>query len=277
MTRKRTNTQMFALSGRPPGTLDVGGGRYRLVRVFKHDFYAATCLYERLGGPAETLPRIVVKLYRTQPFFGLPMAWMGQFLRDHEEGIYAALADVPGVPQWLGRVGRNGYALEYIDGRPLDHVKRPPAGFFDALRAIFDAIHARGVCYCDGNKRSNILIREDGAPFLIDYQIAFRRRDDLPRPFRGIWRRVIEYFQRRDLYHLYKHKRRMARDELTDEELRLSRGRGLLHTIHRGLTDPYRYLRRRLLGRQYRKGALVSPTADLEDHYQPEKATWRKA
>ena len=46
--------------------------------------------------------------------------------------------------------------------------------------------------------------------------------------------------------------------------------------LHRKLTKPYRRLRRAFLRKQHETGALQSPTADLEDHYQPEKETWRK-
>jgi hypothetical protein len=86
---------------------------------------------------------------------------------------------------------------------------------------------------------------------------------------------VVRYVADRDLYHLYKHKRRLAPAELTPEEGALSRQRGGLHALHRAVTTPWRSVRRWFLRRQYEKGALVSPTGQLEDHHQPEKATWR--
>ena len=46
MPRKSKNTQMFALPAGPSELLQVAGANYRLTRVFKHDFWAATCLYE---------------------------------------------------------------------------------------------------------------------------------------------------------------------------------------------------------------------------------------
>ena len=285
MERRRHNVQLFALAEPPPGSIDLGGGTYRLARVFKHDFFAATCLYERRdarnGAKAEGLPsaglaRVVVKFGRRQDFCGLPLAWYAGMLRDREEAIYGLLAGIPGVPRWMGRIGRTGYAIEYVEGRALDQPPAPPTGFFDDLRRIFDAIHARGVAYCDANKRSNILIAEDGRPFLIDYQIAIRRRDDLPRPLRAVVRAAVDYMCRKDLYHLYKHKRRISPSELTSEEEALSRRRGCLHSMHAAIAGPYRRLRRLFLRRQHEAGRLVSPTADREDRCQPEKGTWRK-
>ena len=280
MRRKSRNTQMFALRDVPPRTLAVADARYRLVRVFKHDFLAATCLYEthpddagaRAGAPA----KIVVKLGRTQPFLGLPKAWAGRLLRDHEEAIYRALGGIEGVPRWIARVGPAGCAIEFIEGTPLDHVDAPPPGFFNRLRALLDAIHARGVGYADANKRSNILIGPDGRCFLVDYQIALRRRDDLPWPLRSLAAAAVQYVARRDLYHLYKHKRRISPHELTAPEEVLSRQRAGLHWLHRKLTKPWRAFRRRFLRQQYQAGQLDSPTAPLEDHPQPEKQTWRE-
>jgi hypothetical protein len=221
------------------------------------------------------MPNLVVKFGREQSFCGFPLAWLGEWNRNHEEAIYARLAGVRGVPRWGGRVGAYGYAIEYIDGLPLDHYEHPPARFFDGLREIFDTLHARGVAYGDANKRSNILVGPGGQPYLIDYQISIRTRADLPLIGAAIGV-AVRYLCRKDLYHLYKHKRRLAPEELTPEEDALSRDRGGLHLLHRKLTKPYRALRRRFLHKQYQKGQLVSPTAQLEDHVQPEKETWRK-
>ncbi len=269
-----TNTQLFALAQAPPRSLRVGEGTYALEKVFKHDFFAATALYAKLDGAG--FPRVVVKFGRTQPFCGLPMCWYGQWLRRHEEAIYAALAGVEGIPRWAGRVGDASYAIQYIHAAPLDHLDAPPPGLFDKLARIFRQMHARGVAYCDANKRSNILVDRQGQPWLVDFQISLRARTGWPAPLRGLIAAVIRYAQRADVYHLYKHKRRMARSELTPEEELLSRRRGLLHTIHRKATDPWRALRRRFLRKQTREGRLLSPSARLEDHHQPEKATWRE-
>ena len=273
MPSRRHNTQLFALPAPPPEQIDAGGASYRLVRVFKHDFFAATCLYEATA-PAE-ISRIVVKLYRTQPFCGLGLAWLGRASRDHERAIYAALAGVAGVPRWVGCVGQAGCAMEYIDAPPVDRLDSPPPGYFDRMRAVLDAVHARGVAYVDANKLSNMLAGPEGQAFLIDFQIALRRRDDWPAPARALLGRIVRYLQDRDIYHLYKHKRRLAPDELTEEQDRLSRSRGRWHAIHRKLTKPYRAIRRRFLRRQHRTGRLVSPTADIEDQHQPEKDTWK--
>lgn len=264
---------MYALPEPPPETVKVGGCEYRLVRVFKHDFFAATCLYE--AAASAEFSKVVVKFSRTQPFCGVPLDWLGRLMRRHEQDIYRALADIEGVPRWVGCVDEASCAIEYIDAAPLDHLDAPPPGFFDRLLDVLGAIHARGVAYSDANKRSNILVDAAGRPFLVDYQIAFRRRDDWPWPIRPLLALAARYVQRSDIYHVYKHKRRLSPNEMTEMERDISRRRGRLHTLHRTLTTPWRHFRRRFLRKQYQAGLLESPTADLEDHPQPEKATWR--
>jgi hypothetical protein len=275
MAQRSRNVQMFALRHSPPETVTVAGAVYRLVRVFKHDFYAATCLYEATG-PAE-VPKIVVKFGRENDFCGLPLDWLGRWNRSREQSIYRALEGVVGIPRWMGRLGELGYAIEYIESRPLDHQPPPPPGFFDALHDLFKTVHARGVAYCDSNKRSNILVGVDDRPYLIDFQISFRYGDDLPWPIRPIVRTAFHYMCGKDIYHLFKHKRRISPDELRPEEEALSRRRTGLHLVHRKIAKGYRAIRRRFLRTQHQKGQLVSPTAELEDHFQPEKGTWRKS
>jgi hypothetical protein len=265
---------MFALRQPPPREIRLTGATYRLERVFKHDFFAATCLYVTDEREVE-YPRVVVKFGREQDFLGLPADWLGVWNRRREESIYRRLAGVEGTPKWIGRVGWTGYAIEYLDAVPLDHLDAPPPGFFDRLRKLMDAIHTRGVGYCDANKRSNILVGPDGNPYLVDFQLSLRRRENWPWPWRQLVNRVVDYIIERDLYHIYKHKRRLVPDELTPEEDALSRKRTGLHWLHRKLTKPWRMVRRRFLARQHREGRLQSPTAELEDHHQPEKATWR--
>lgn len=275
MPRRSKNTQLFALRNAPPETLTLRELTYRRTRVFKHDFFAATCLYEAVESQRAAIPRVVVKFGRTQEFWGMPLDWYGKWLCMHERDIYSHLAGVPGVPRWAGCVDDATYAIEYIDAKPLDHLDVPPPGFFDRLLEIFTQMHRRGVAYCDANKQSNILVDADGRPFVIDFQISIHRRDNWPWPLRSISALIVRFAQRADIYHLYKHKRRLAPQELTAEEERLSRRRGRMHMLHRKLSARWREMRRRFLRKQYKAGRLESPTAKLEDHHQPEKETWR--
>jgi len=275
MTQRRHNTQLFALPEPPPDHLTVGGREYRLAKVFKHDFFAATALYEADDAP----DRLVVKFGRVQNFCGLPGAWLGRALRAREQHFHRRADGIDGIQRWVVQLSDTAYALAYIEGRTLDTFESPPqpGEFFDALRAMLDALHARQAAYGDLNKRSNILVTPEGRPGLIDFQISVVHDPHAHRLWRWLSRRWVAYLQRMDLYHLYKHKRRMAREHLRPEEEALSRRRGRIIWLHRRLVTPIRRLRRAFLTRRHRAGKLVSPSAHLEDHHQPEKATWRES
>jgi len=277
MSGRGKNSRMFALSSVPPREIHIAGFDYSLIRVFKHDFWAATCLYGSESTGAE-FNRAVVKFSRRRSFAGLPLETVGRWLVSREEAMYARLGGITGIPRWIDRLSSHSFAIEYIDGNPLDHYCGDdlPDDFFDRLKGIIEEIHGRGIAYVDANKKSNILVRPDGSPALIDFQISLAYRPDWMFPLRNITERVIGYLQSKDMYHLYKHKRRMVPELLTPGEEAVSRHRSLLHKMHRRLSKLYRNLRRNYLGKKYHSGELASPTAELENHYQPEKESWRR-
>jgi hypothetical protein len=45
MSSRRVDSQVSARDCLPPESLELAGATYSLVRVFKHDFFAATCFY----------------------------------------------------------------------------------------------------------------------------------------------------------------------------------------------------------------------------------------
>lgn len=229
-------------SAGPPATVRLRDGTYGLVEVLKHDFFAATALYDGPGG------RVVVKFGRRQSLFGLPLGWVGRWLCEHERGAYRLLADVPGVPRVLEADAPDLLAHEYIPGGPLDPARPPPDTFFPALERLVAAIHARGMAYVDLEKRSNIIMDEQGRPWLVDFQISWcwpgRYWARTP-PAR--W--LLSQLQRGDRYHLLKHWRRLRPDQLTAEQLEASRRRPWAVGGHTRLTRPLTLLRRWLLRR----------------------------
>lgn len=80
---------MFALSGKPPVTLEIDGLQYRLGQVFKHDFWAAACLYVCDDASAK-FKKVVVKFGREHSFGLLAMRWIGCAMVAHECDIYGA-------------------------------------------------------------------------------------------------------------------------------------------------------------------------------------------
>lgn len=216
---------------------------YRFVKLFKHDFFAATGLYEE----GDTRRLAVLKIQRTYPLFGLPMRWLGARVAGHETGVLERLQGIAGVPDYLGRWGTTGFLHAFVPGEPLRGEMAFTPQFFQELRELLAAIHGRHVAYVDTNKRENILMGEDGHPWLIDFQISFWAKKGERDNFLALW--ALRRLQRADWYHFYKHKTRLLPGACTPEEFAAAQRRGFLHTLHRLVAQPLIRLRRRFLTR----------------------------
>jgi len=124
----------------------------------------------------------------------LPLA--GGFRRwtlRNEAHVLAALDGLAGVPRLLA-AWRSGLVMEHVPGRLLTELRGTtvPAAVFDRLDALLAAIHGRGVAIGDLHRR-NILVDEQGAVGIIDFEIAFDER-------RGFLRRLTGSMQRLDRF-----------------------------------------------------------------------------
>lgn len=223
-----------------PSCLTVERAAFRHTKTFKHDFFAATGLYEGPQG------KVILKIGRVAPLFGLPLSWIGRLLARHEARLYALTQGVPGVPRFFGMHGKTGIVHEFVEGRPLKKDDAPADDFFPRLSAMLARIHALGAAYVDLEKRENILLGDDGSPHLIDFQISWH----VPANRGGeTWplRLVRDMLQASDRYHLLKHWRRQRPDQLPPEALADAVNIPFWIRWHRLLFRPLTLLRRRIL------------------------------
>jgi hypothetical protein len=231
-----------------PKQIELDGAVYRLVEVMKHDFFAATGSY-RACPPSKNreLPcRVVLKLAREQNFFGLPLAWLGRAVCDHEVSIIRHLAGLPQTPTLLARYATTGFIYEYIEGRSLKEQKQLPNHFCDELLGLIRRVHQHNIIYLDMNKRSNILIGADQKPYLIDFQISLHIGERFLCSKR-LAHSLHQMLQWADIYHLFKHKRKLCPQLLWPHEKQLSRQRTLWIRVHRMVATPLRRSRRVVL------------------------------
>ncbi|MCZ2398382.1 MAG: hypothetical protein LC135_00765 [Phycisphaerae bacterium] len=247
---------LYALrEARMPGSVWCEGRRFDHVETFKHDFFAATGLYrdEAAGALA------VLKLGRQTPLpLSVPAAWIGRFLTRREVRMYRALAGTPGVPRFIGVVGDEaGFLHEFIPGHPLGREERVSDTFFGELRELVRGLHARHMAYVDLNKRQNILVGDDGRPYLIDFQISLSLP---PVGWRGLppVRWLLARFQHGDWYHVLKHQRRLRPEQLSEDDRRVVERLSLWIRLHRLVARPLTQLRRRILRRLNRDGGSIA-------------------
>lgn len=229
----------------PPLIVEVDGVTYQRIEIFKHDSWAATALYEGGG------QKIVCKFNRKQSILGFPMRWLGRLLARREAYHFQRLADIPLVPRLFGTVYADGVALPntvahaFVAGHPLRADEKVDADFCDALIALFDEVHRRGMAYVDLHKRENVLVGDDGKPYLIDFQVSWTGNAE---PNRRGWISgwILRQMQAADRYHLQKHLSHLEPARFGTSEATHS-ARPWWIRIHRVFAQPLRGLRRRFL------------------------------
>ena len=174
------------------------------------------------------------------------LRWLARLLLRREANVLAAMSGIDGVPQLLA-ADRDLLVRTYLPGVPMQKGKpRDPAYFRRAAR-LLNKLHRAGVVHNDLAKEPNLLVRDDGTPAFVDFQLAWYA------PARGALFRRLGY---EDLRHLLKHKRTYCPQNLTGRELAILANPSLLSRIWMRTVKPvYLFITRRLLGWADREGA----------------------
>lgn len=163
----------------------------------------------------------MVKDYSKRPW--LYRIAVGMLSTRREELIYKKLQGLPGVPRLFGQLDRYALVVEYIPGKDASKVKPGLVGpdFFDKLEGAVNRIHERGIVLCDLRHVANIIVSDQGDPYLVDFCTAFERGSRW-----NIFKKWLYHlFHQDDLLGVIKVKKHLAPDLLSDEErTRLDRG-----------------------------------------------------
>ncbi len=152
---------------------------------------------------------------------------------------------IPGIPRVLARPARNIYFREYIDGVALPRAPTPPVEFFHELMRIVEQLHERGITHNDLHKEANVIVRPDGSPGLLDFQLS------LTLPKGSTLFRILARFDR---YHVVKNRRHRTKSPLTSREEELFRRTREIRDLHRRIVKrPMNLLTRRLFPKQLGK------------------------
>jgi RIO-like serine/threonine protein kinase len=137
--------------------------------------------------------------------------WARAFARRAAAREARALARLDGLDGVPRLVAWNGRVLErsYMPGHPMQVGKPCSPEYYRRALRLLAALHRRGIVHNDLAKEPNWLVRSDGTPALVDFQIAWTRG-------RRNW--LFRVLAREDLRHLLKHKRTYAPDHLSTRQ-----------------------------------------------------------
>ena len=187
-----------------------------------------------------------VRIVRDAKPASVGLRWLARKLLLREAKSLAALNDLDGVPQLL-EIDHAHLARSYVSGTPL-HISKPhDPEYFKKAATLLRRLHRLDVVHNDLAKEPNLLVRDDGSPALIDFQLAMFA------PRRGRLFRLLAY---EDLRHLLKHKRTYCAAHLTQRELAILDNPSPPSRIYMSIIKPvYLFITRRLLGWADREGA----------------------
>ena len=174
------------------------------------------------------------------------LAWLARGLMRREFRALSALQGITGVPQIIAN-DRTSLLRSYLSGIPMYEGRPDTAVFFNDAARLLRRIHRAGVAHNDLAKEPNILVRNDGTPAFVDFQLATFS------PKRG---RLFRAAAREDIRHLLKHKRTYRPDLLTSREQSILDTPSMPSRAWMALVKPiYLFVTRRLFGWSDREGA----------------------
>jgi RIO-like serine/threonine protein kinase len=174
------------------------------------------------------------------------LRWLARRMLRREARALAALSDIDGIAEVV-RIERDQLTRSYLDGAPMHHGKPTDPAYFKSAARLLRRIHRAGVAHNDLSKEPNFLVRDDGAPALIDFQLAWHSAG------RG---KLFRLAAREDLRHLLKHKRTYCPQQLTSREKTILANPGLAAVAWSKTVKPlYLFVTRTIMGWSDREGA----------------------
>ena len=174
------------------------------------------------------------------------LQWLARALLRREGRALAALSGIDGIPSLLD-LQPAALTRAYIAGEPL-YVARPHnALFYRQAARLLRQVHRSGVAHNDLAKEPNILVRDDGTPAFIDFQLA---------AYSNKRSKLFRIAAREDIRHLLKHKRTYRPDLLTTREHGILTSPSRFSRFWMAVIKPvYLFTTRRILGWSDREGA----------------------
>lgn len=174
------------------------------------------------------------------------LRWLARRLLHREASALAMLTDVEGFAELI-RLEPDLLMRSFLDGEPMQRGKPTDPAYFNSAARLLRKMHRAGVVHNDLAKEPNFLVRGDGKPAIVDFQIAWSSTDRS---------KLFRMAAREDLRHLLKHKRTYCPQQLTSRERTILATPGFVALAwSRSFKPVYQFVTRRILGWADREGA----------------------
>jgi hypothetical protein len=187
--------------------------------------------------------KAVVKDFSLNGFLFRSIA--GKFLVWREKKAYQKLQGIRGIPVFYGAVKGPALLIEEIPGRKLNAVHQTmgiPRQFYSDLRLLLEAVHNAGLAHCDLKREPNIIVGDDGMPYIVDWSASISKSEFGIFPLSLIFKRFV----RDDLNAIIKLKLKYNPELVSPEEKTNYLNRGLFERIIRDIRDRSRRLLKKI-------------------------------
>ncbi|MBW2029819.1 MAG: hypothetical protein JRH06_16245 [Deltaproteobacteria bacterium] len=187
--------------------------------------------------------RAVVKDFSSNGF--LYRNTIGRFLIWRETKAYRRLKGLEGVPRFYRVMDGLALVVEEIKGRSMEGLEDEitlSEDFFRSLKDLVKAVHDRGLAHCDLKRAPNVLMGEDGHPYIIDWCSAITRSEFRFFPLSLIYDRFLQD----DFNAIIKLQLRHCPDSVTSPELDRYHSRGRAERFIRNMRDRARAVLQRI-------------------------------
>jgi RIO-like serine/threonine protein kinase len=185
----------------------------------------------------------VVKDFSVNSFIFRNLA--GRFLTWREKKAYRKLKGMQGIPVLYGAMKGPALVMEKIHGKSLNTAHQAggiPQEFYAALVSLLDAIHNAGLAHCDLKREPNIIMGDDGKPYIVDWSASISKSEFGIFPLSLIFKRFV----RDDLNAVVKIKLKYNPELVTTEEKARYMDRGSFERVIRDLRDRSRRLLKKI-------------------------------
>ena len=105
---------------------------------------------------------------------------IGRILVWREKRAYGKLKGIKGVPTLYRIIDGLALVLEAIPGKNIESreaVAKLSDSFFEELRRLVENIHKHGLAHCDLKRAPNIILGDDGKPYIVDWAASISRSE----------------------------------------------------------------------------------------------------
>ncbi len=120
---------------------------------------------------------------------------VGRFLIWRESKAYRKLKGLKGVPEFYRTIKGLALIIEEIQGSDIEELEVISSlndEFYSELKTLIDRFHERGLVHCDLKRAPNIMLGNDGKPYIVDWAAAISESELKFFPLNLIYKRFIQ-------------------------------------------------------------------------------------